>query len=114
MRCVVAIYFAYSTWRTYREELLKEKRTFYLYFGVCYSIWFLSLPLLVAILTGVPSISRRSALVAVTSTVDAVAYVGMVYMIWPGRKTPFFKIAPPVTGLLSAPAEPASQYGAIE
>ena len=115
-RCVVAIYFAYSTRRTYYEELLKEKKQFYLYFGVSYTLWFFALPLCVAILVGVPSISRRSTLVAVTSLVDALAYLGVVYMIWPGRKTPFFKIAPPVGGLLTSQSTepPASQYGAIE
>ena len=71
------------------------------------------LPLCVAILVGVPSISRRSALVAVSTTVDAVAYAVMVYMIWPGRSQPFFKISPPAAALITETAAP-SGYGAID
>ena len=112
-RCVVALYFIYSTWRTYYEELHKDKRKFYLYFGVSFAVWFFALPLCVAILVGVPSISRRSALVAVSTTVDAVAYAVMVYMIWPGRSQPFFKISPPAAALITETAAP-SGYGAID
>jgi hypothetical protein len=120
-RCVVALYFIYSVWRTQADELLREKKLFYRWFGGVYATWLFALPLCVAILCGVSSLVRRQALVAVTSTVDAVAYSVMLYLIWPGRTQPFFKIAPPAAALLSATAAgddkvaPAtSQYGAIE
>lgn len=114
IRCLVALYFIYSLWRTRAEEFLREKKLFYSVFGIIYSIWFFALPLCVAILVAVDSTSRRSALVAVSSVVDIVAYCIMAYMIYPGRQQPFFKIAPPAQVLHSSGDAPKAAYGAIE
>jgi len=49
LRSLVMIWFIYELYRTFHEEANEVKRTWYVYFGLFYTLWFVILPFIVVV-----------------------------------------------------------------
>eukprot|EP01104_Vermistella_antarctica_P017944 TRINITY_DN6500_c0_g1_i1.p1 TRINITY_DN6500_c0_g1~~TRINITY_DN6500_c0_g1_i1.p1 ORF type:complete len:416 (+),score=99.10 TRINITY_DN6500_c0_g1_i1:152-1399(+) len=95
LRLMTFAYFLYELVLTFREEQQTEKRSFYVKFGITYSLWFLSLPIVVAVAMVLPEWYREKLVVLISTSITTLAYGILAFLMWPSRVTKFFTIAPP-------------------
>eukprot|EP01104_Vermistella_antarctica_P020321 TRINITY_DN865_c0_g1_i2.p1 TRINITY_DN865_c0_g1~~TRINITY_DN865_c0_g1_i2.p1 ORF type:complete len:217 (-),score=37.35 TRINITY_DN865_c0_g1_i2:70-720(-) len=94
MRFVTLVYFLAELCRTYRSEEQKDKRTFYVVFGVFYTVWFLCLPVVVIIASLCSEWYRDKLITIINLTITTVAYSSLVFLLWPSRANKYFTIVP--------------------
>lgn len=97
-------YFAFSLFRTWREEALYDKRLFYLIFGIGYSAWFVLPALLNFISMGVAEWYRPRVVDAFQLTSTFIGVAALVVLLWPSRVEKYFRI-----NAASSEAEAATQ-----
>jgi beta-lactamase superfamily II metal-dependent hydrolase len=66
--------------------------------GICYSWWFVSLAVTVAIAQALSPWVREKIVTGVQLAMDTIAYGGMVYFLWPTHSDKYFKVAAPDVG----------------
>ena len=103
--------FLFFLLRTYRQEDKSDKKMFYLMFGTAYSLWFLALPLIVAIAAASEMWYREKLTTAAYVVVNSVAYSLLQFTFWPTRAAKYFEISSPA--LVAAAATSSGGYGAI-
>ncbi|XP_078001072.1 integral membrane protein GPR180-like [Glandiceps talaboti] len=92
LRCIILIWFLMELRTTYRQEYLDEKLSFYRWFGVGYTIWFVYLPITVSIISAVSPLWRQKSVSAMTLTADFLSYLVMTLLFWPSRSSSYFKL----------------------
>ena len=86
-------YFAYSLFRTWREEAQYDKRLFYLVFGIGYSAWFVLPALLNFISMAIDEWYRPRVVDAFQLTSTFIGVVALVVLLWPSRMEKYFRIS---------------------
>lgn len=116
LRFLTWLWFMWCLRSTLALETLPEKRTFYIYFGIACSLWFLLLPLFVIIATGMEAWYREKVITSMTSSLNALALLSFTYLLWPTRAADFFTIKP-TNALLSSDIDTPSEsttYGSTD
>eukprot|EP01132_Coremiostelium_polycephalum_P004083 gene4083-5111_t len=92
-RSLAMIWFMWCAYNTYMEEQHPAKRQFFLYFGVSFVFWFLSLPLISIIAAGVEPWVRQKTVLAIYVTFNALALYIISFLLSPSRASDFFTIS---------------------
>jgi len=92
LRFVLVGWFAWCLRDTLRLENLPERRNFYKLFGLCYSIWFILLPLFVFICSFVANWVRFKMVRGISISIDFAGLVALAYLLWPSRAQNYFTI----------------------
>ncbi|GAM23190.1 hypothetical protein SAMD00019534_063650 [Acytostelium subglobosum LB1] len=104
-RSLAMVWFMWCGYNTYMEENHPAKRKFYVYFGVCFSLWFLALPFICIIASAVDPWVRQKAVLAMYVTFNFLALVGMSVLLSPQRASDYFTISGRVDTAGSLPYE---------
>jgi hypothetical protein len=116
LRSLTWLWFAWCLKKTLALETLPEKRTFYIFFGIACTLWFLLLPLFVIIATAMEAWYREKVITSMTSSLNALALVAFTYLLWPTRAADYFSIKP-ANALLSSDIDTPSDsmvYGTTD
>ncbi|XP_070578343.1 integral membrane protein GPR180-like [Ptychodera flava] len=92
LRCLIFIWFLIELRTTYRQEYIEGKLKFYRWFGIGFSIWFIYLPITVAICALISPLWRQKAISAMTLTADFISYVVLMLLFWPSRSSEYFTL----------------------
>ncbi|KAJ6235327.1 intimal thickness receptor-related [Anaeramoeba flamelloides] len=87
--------FLFFTLKTYRKESNKEKKSFFKKLMIIYGIWLGLIPIFIFISFGFSDIAREKATTAHILTLDFLAFVCMVYLLWPSVSKDYFKLTTP-------------------
>jgi hypothetical protein len=95
VRSLVMVYFLWCIRKTYIDENKESKRMFYLYFGIVYFIWFLSLPIVTVIaqLLTHHEVLRQKVVMILYVTFNAIFLMVLQYLLWPSRAYEYFQIS---------------------
>eukprot|EP00762_Andalucia_godoyi_P002966 ANDGO_04179.mRNA.1 hypothetical protein SAMD00019534_063650 len=101
LRLPMMIFFIWAIRTTLQIETDVEKRRFYKLFGICGSVWFLVLPVIVIIAALVVPWRRAAAVFIVSQLFFSIAVLAMAFVLWPTRlMSRLFKLTP----VMSVPA----------
>ena len=100
-------YFAYSLYRTWREEAQFDKRLFYLVFGIGYTAWFVLPALLNFISMGIAEWYRPRVVDAFQLTSTFIGAAALVVLLWPTRMEKYFRISTHTDAGFLTPGESA-------
>jgi len=92
---LLAVWFMITVTWNYRKEDNPVKKIFYKSFGIFYTIWFIGLPLAVAISLVTDPWVRQKVNVNVSVCISTVAFTAMAYFLWPSRAEEWFKVDKP-------------------
>jgi len=92
LRVILVGWFAWNLRDTLRIENLPERRNFYKIFGICYSIWFILLPLFVFICSFVAPWHRFKVVRGISISIDFVGLGALAFLLWPSRAQNYFTI----------------------
>jgi len=95
VRFLTLIYFIWCIQKTVRDDSDSNKKFFYVVFGTGFSLWFLSLPLIVLLSLGLAVWFREKVIEAIVLSITAVSYAGLGFMLWPSRASKYFQISGP-------------------
>ncbi|KAJ6232392.1 hypothetical protein M0813_04914 [Anaeramoeba flamelloides] len=87
--------FLFFTFKTYKKESNEEKKSFFKKHMFIFGIWLVIVPLFIFISFGIPDIYREKVASGFTYTIDLLAFISMVYLLWPSVSKDYFKIIPP-------------------
>ena len=96
-RCVIMLWFLYELRTTMKYEHSTKKLDFLLHFGASSLVWFFYLPIIALISMQVSVFWRYKLLLAVTNSVDCLAYCFMMGLLWPNRSGQYLLLAGPNT-----------------
>jgi hypothetical protein len=95
MTLFLMLTFHYLLHRTYVFEKLVLKRTFYRRFGFVYTLWFIHMPILVAISNAIPLYMQAKTLFGIERCVQLLAFFMLPMMVFSlRRKTKISQVAP--------------------
>eukprot|EP01121_Diplochlamys_sp_Union-15-3_P016403 TRINITY_DN5567_c0_g1_i1.p1 TRINITY_DN5567_c0_g1~~TRINITY_DN5567_c0_g1_i1.p1 ORF type:complete len:451 (-),score=44.13 TRINITY_DN5567_c0_g1_i1:20-1324(-) len=109
LRVLTLIWFFWCLVKTRRLETNPEKRRFYLFFGLGFGLWFVALPLIVAISLGLPSWWRQKVVDGLILTINVIAYILLTILLWPTRAQKYFSIKP--SSILISDMDTSTQTG---
>eukprot|EP00026_Physarum_polycephalum_P008841 Phypoly_transcript_08944.p1 GENE.Phypoly_transcript_08944~~Phypoly_transcript_08944.p1 ORF type:complete len:471 (+),score=83.81 Phypoly_transcript_08944:184-1413(+) len=92
-RAICMVWFAYSMRNTYLEENNAAKRQFYLYFGIAYLVWFLILPFITIVATGLDPWVRQKTVMIMYVTFNTLFLVLFGFLLWPSRAGEYFQLS---------------------
>jgi hypothetical protein len=92
LRCIIVGWFLWSLRDTLRLENLPERRNFYYIFAICYSAWFVMLPIVVLILSFVDAWVRFKIVRSLSITIDFLGLAALAFLFWPTRAQTYFSI----------------------
>jgi len=92
IRTVLVVWFFWCLRDTLRLENLPERREFYKIFGLCYSIWFIMLPIVVFILSFVDPWVRFKIVRGISVAIDFAGLSALAFLLWPTRAQNYFTI----------------------
>jgi len=95
VRFLTLLYFIFSIYMTLRGENDASKRQFYLIFGVGYTLWFLSLPLIVLIALRLDPWVRMKVVTGIYLVVTLFGYAVIGSLLWPRWAVKYFQVAVP-------------------
>eukprot|EP00162_Nutomonas_longa_P012354 comp21049_c0_seq4/m.44243 comp21049_c0_seq4/g.44243 ORF comp21049_c0_seq4/g.44243 comp21049_c0_seq4/m.44243 type:complete len:416 (+) comp21049_c0_seq4:672-1919(+) len=95
MRGITMAWFIYCIFTTWRLESHPDKRKFYLIFGFLYTLWFIALPVIVAVASQVDPWVRAKTVTSLYLLFNMFAFAGMGWLLWPTRAHIYFKISAP-------------------
>eukprot|EP01120_Amphizonella_sp_Union-15-10_P017391 TRINITY_DN963_c0_g1_i1.p1 TRINITY_DN963_c0_g1~~TRINITY_DN963_c0_g1_i1.p1 ORF type:complete len:434 (-),score=47.48 TRINITY_DN963_c0_g1_i1:78-1379(-) len=104
LRVLTLVWFGWCLYHTYHLETLPEKRKFYTVFGAALGVWFIALPIVVAIAAGIDPWMRAKVVNGLSLTVNALGFGALAFLLWPSRAQEYFSILPP-------PLRIGSEYG---
>jgi len=93
VRSLVMLAYVYFIRNTYLEENNAAKRKFFLYFGVIYLIWFLSLPFIASVAAGLSPWVRQKVVMSMYVTCNAIFLFVLGFLLWPSRASEYFQIS---------------------
>jgi len=105
-------WFLWSLSKTVQLETVTEKRTFYLYFGGSYTLWFLLLPAIVAFALVLEPWYQMRTVTGMMLSADALAMMWFVVLLSSSRAHRYFNIKA-TPQLLAEQQRLAGSYGAI-
>ncbi len=115
LRMVMFLWFLRSLLETYRLESIQERRTLYKIVAVVYSLWFLSLPLIVVCAYMLDPWYRSKAVSTLSCSVHVIALGAFGGLFWPSRAERYFKVHGGIQGVLGGKDdESASLLGRFE
>lgn len=97
-RCGIMLWFLFELRTTMKYEHSTKKLDFLLHFGASSLVWFIYLPIIALISMQVSVFWRYKLLLAVTNSVDCLAYCVMMGLLWPNRSGQYLLLAGPNTG----------------
>jgi len=109
-RCVTAGYFGFCVFKTLKAAT-DDKKTFFYIFGACYLVWFISLPIVAAIMTAVAFWYRDGPSNLVDLIITFLAQGGLAFLLWPSRAAKYFTISAP--DLLGYKPANSGTYGTL-
>ncbi|KYQ90535.1 hypothetical protein DLAC_09160 [Tieghemostelium lacteum] len=92
-RSLAMIWFMWCAYNTYMEEHHPSKRQFYLYFGIAFVAWFISLPFICIIAAAVDPWVRLKTVIAFYVTFNALAFTAVAFLLAPSRANEYFSIS---------------------
>jgi len=92
LRFILVGWFGWCLRDTLRLENLPERRSFYKIFGICYSIWFILLPLFVFICSFIEPWVRFKIVRGISIAIDFVGLAALAFLLWPTRAQNYFTI----------------------
>lgn len=96
-RSGIMLWFLYELRTTMKYEHSTKKLDFLLHFGASSLVWFIYLPIIALISMQVSVFWRYKLLLAVTNSVDCLAYCVMLGLLWPNRSGQYLLLAGPNT-----------------
>jgi len=78
-----------------RDDEDHSKRWFYAIFGAGYSLWFLTLPLIVVIATTLAPWVRMKTVTAIYLVITTLGFGVICSLLWPSRASKYFQVAVP-------------------
>lgn len=96
-RSCIMLWFLYELRTTMKYEHSIKKLDFLLHFGASSLVWFIYLPIIALISMQVSVFWRYKLLLAVTNSVDCLAYCVMMGLLWPNRSGQYLLLAGPNT-----------------
>lgn len=97
-RSCIMLWFLYELRTTMKYEHSTKKLDFLLHFGASSLVWFIYLPIIALISMQVSVFWRYKLLLAVTNSVDCLAYCVMMGLLWPNRSGQYLLLAGPISG----------------
>jgi len=109
-RSLVMLWFIYELYLTFKEETNDQKRNFYVYFGLGFSLWFVILPFVVVVASILDAWIRFKVVQGMYVTANCVALGGLMWLLWPSRSGEVFQLSKPdqLFGSESSPQRPTS------
>lgn len=92
LHVAVLVWFVLRVNKSFREEVHTEKRKFYWRFGLVYSFWFISLPIVVIIGAIDAPWSRQKTVESLIMVVNTFWFGALGWMLWPSRANRYFEI----------------------
>lgn len=96
-RSCIMLWFLYELRTTMKYEHSTKKLDFLLHFGASSLVWFIYLPIIALISMHVSVFWRYKLILAVTNSVDCLAYCVMMGLLWPNRSGQYLLLAGPNT-----------------
>lgn len=96
-RSCIMLWFLYELRTTIKYEHSTKKLDFLLHFGASSLVWFIYLPIIALISMKVSVFWRYKLLLAVTNSVDCLAYCVMMELLWANRSGQYLLLAGPNT-----------------
>jgi len=93
IRVLAMFWFVYSMRNTYMEENNAGKRKFYLYFGIAFLVWFLTLPFITSVGAGSHPWHRQKIVMSMYVTFNTIFLVVLGVLLWPSRAGEYFQIS---------------------
>ncbi len=87
------LYFCFAIRNAYLDPGQADQQRFFLIFGICGTVWFLSLPLIVLFSPLMPIWERLRFVVGVGMFIHTVGLAALVYVIWPNRAEQYMSLA---------------------
>jgi hypothetical protein len=84
------LYFGWTCWSTLKETVQADKKSFFILFGGIYLAWFLSIPIVAAIVTSLDPWNRTSTQVGVETTITFCAHAVLAFLLLPSRASKYF------------------------
>eukprot|EP01133_Synstelium_polycarpum_P016644 gene16644-19775_t len=104
-RSLSMVWFMWCGYNTYMEENHPAKRQFYLYFGIAFVVWFISLPFICIIASAVDAWVRAKTVTAFYVTFNAIGLTALSVLLSPSRASDYFTISGRVDSAGSVPYE---------
>lgn len=95
VRLLTMGYFIFCLVKTFREDTDSSKRTFYVIFGTSFSLWFVSIVLLVLVSFATSPWYRIKIIVPTYLSITAIAYGILIFLLWPSTVSKYFQVAVP-------------------
>jgi len=96
-RSCIMLWFLYELRITMKYEHSTKKLDFLLHFGASSLVWFIYLPIIALISMQVSVLWRYKLLLAVINSVDCLAYIVIMNLLWPNRSGQYLLLAGPNT-----------------
>jgi len=93
LRVAFCLYFCFAIRNAYLDPGQADQQRFFLIFGICGTVWFLSLPLIVLFSPLMPIWERLRFVVGVGMFIHTVGLAALVYVIWPNRAEQYMSLA---------------------
>ncbi|KAJ3426562.1 intimal thickness receptor-related [Anaeramoeba flamelloides] len=87
--------FLFFAIKSYKNEANEDKKAFFKKLMFIFGIWLGLVPLFVFISFGINGLYREKFMSGFTYTIDFLAFISMVYLLWPSVSKDYFKIIPP-------------------
>ncbi|KAL9647297.1 hypothetical protein ABK040_011664 [Willaertia magna] len=98
LRVPTAAFFLFVLIKTHKEETNTAKLIFYKVVGALYTVWFISLPIIVIISFAVKASYRAKVVEGISLSVDLLSYVGMVIILWYSLAKKYFQLSEDTQG----------------
>lgn len=92
-RSMIMLWFLWELRNTMKYEHSTKKLDFLLHFGASSLVWFIYLPIIALIALQVSPLWRSKLLLAVTNSVDCLAYCVLMSLLWPDRSGQYILLA---------------------
>ncbi|EFC36631.1 predicted protein [Naegleria gruberi] len=93
MRIPAMAFFIFVLFKTHQEETNKLKKVFYKVIGLLYSLWFISLPLIVSISFAIPVSHRAKWIEGLSLSIDLISYLVMFIALWYQLARKYFQLS---------------------
>lgn len=113
LRLITWLFFLFSLRQTQLEEDIFEKKRFYLIFGGLYSLYFLSLPLIVLCALALDPWVRYKIVIGLYLTVNALTWTSLVLLFWPRWSYKIFSNVGSKSDTLLGPSSSNSPYDTL-
>ncbi|GAM19613.1 hypothetical protein SAMD00019534_027880 [Acytostelium subglobosum LB1] len=97
-RSLAMLWFMWCGYNTYMEENNPAKRQFYMFFGIAFVIWFISLPFICIVASAVDPWIRQRTVLAFYVTFNFIAMTGMSILLSPYKAGDFLSISTTASG----------------